>query len=103
MKNIVITGSTRGIGLAMAVEFLKAECNVCISGRGDSLTETAIKQLTGYENQYIYVPCDVQKKEALQNLWDESAKKWGQIDIWISNAGQNAPYKFAHETEESYI
>ena len=39
MKNIVITGSTRGIGYAMAVEFLKAGCNVTLSGRGEKLND----------------------------------------------------------------
>ena len=33
MKNVVITGSTRGIGLAMATVFLRAGCNVTLSGR----------------------------------------------------------------------
>jgi len=33
MVNVVITGSTRGIGIAMAKEFLKKDCNVTISGR----------------------------------------------------------------------
>ena len=37
MKNIVITGSTRGSGFSMAVEFLKAGCNVTLSGRGETL------------------------------------------------------------------
>lgn len=36
MKNIVITGSTCGIGFVMANEFLKARCNVTLSGRGEN-------------------------------------------------------------------
>jgi len=103
MKNVVITGSTRGIGLAMSIEFLKAGCNVTLSGRGEVLNEDAKEQLKGYNNKYIYVPCNVQKKEALEKLWILSARKWGQVDIWINNAGQNAPHKFAYETEESYV
>lgn len=34
MKNVVITGSTRGIGFSMAMEFLRMGCNVTLSGRG---------------------------------------------------------------------
>lgn len=37
MKKVVITGSTRGIGLSMAIEFLKAGCEVTLSGRGSQL------------------------------------------------------------------
>jgi NAD(P)-dependent dehydrogenase (short-subunit alcohol dehydrogenase family) len=36
MKNVVITGSTRGIGFAMARKFLQAGCNVTLSGRGEA-------------------------------------------------------------------
>jgi short-subunit dehydrogenase len=38
----------------------------------------------------------------LQNLWDASLAQWGRIDIWINNAGQNTPYIFSWETDESY-
>jgi short-subunit dehydrogenase len=103
MKNVVITGSTRGIGLAMAIEFLKAGCNVTLSGRGRGLPQPAAEQLRGLEKQYIYIPCNVQDKVDLQKLWDLSAKKWGIIDIWINNAGQNAPHVYAYKTEKSYI
>nr|HQH63231.1 SDR family NAD(P)-dependent oxidoreductase [Clostridiales bacterium] len=41
MKNVVITGSTRGIGFAMAAEFLRAGCRVTLSGRGKALPESA--------------------------------------------------------------
>ncbi len=102
MKNVVITGSTRGIGLSMAAEFLRAGCNVTLSGRGEALPETAAASLSLFKEKYIYVPCDVQKKASLQNLWDVSMKKWGGIDIWINNAGQNVPHVFAWETGEAY-
>ena len=42
MKNIVITGSTRGIGFSMATEFLRAGCNVTFSGRGEELAKAAL-------------------------------------------------------------
>jgi short-subunit dehydrogenase len=102
MKNIVITGSTRGIGFSMAVEFLRAGCSVTLSGRGEVLVEAAITELSPFEGKYIYVQCNVQKKSSLQNLWETSLVQWGQIDIWINNAGQNTPYMFSWETGETY-
>ncbi len=101
MANVVITGSTRGIGLAMAVAFLRAGCRVTLSGRGDTLTKETVQTLVPFEDHFIYVPCDVQIKENLQNLWDVSAAKWGTLDIWINNAGQNTTHKAAWETGES--
>ncbi len=101
-KNIVITGSTRGIGLAMAEEFLRAGCNVTLSGRGDTLPHMAAQRLKSFASSCIYIPCNVQSKDSLQGLWVKSAEKWGQIHIWINNAGQNAPHRFTWETAESY-
>ena len=102
MKNVVITGSTRGIGLAMAAEFLKAGCNVTLSGRGEALSKETLDMFYNFSGKYIYIPCNVQEKSSLQNLWDASVSKWGKVDIWINNAGQNAPHKFSWETGETY-
>lgn len=102
MKNIVITGSTRGIGLSMATQFLRIGCNVTLSGRGEELSEATRSTLSSFEGKYIYIPCNVQKKANLQILWDESSRQWGGIDIWINNAGQNAPHIFSWETGETY-
>jgi short-subunit dehydrogenase len=102
MKNVVITGSTRGIGFSMATEFLRAGCNVTLSGRGEALPEAARSELLPFEGKYIYVPCNVQEKASLQNLWDRSLAKWNTIDIWINNAGQNAPHRFSWDIGETY-
>ncbi len=102
MKNVVITGSTRGIGFCMGLEFLRAGCSVTISGRCESLIPEASAALTPFEGKYIYVQCNVQDKAQLKNLWDVSLERWGQIDIWINNAGQNAPHVLSWETGETY-
>jgi NADP-dependent 3-hydroxy acid dehydrogenase YdfG len=103
MKNVVITGSTRGVGLCMAKEFLKSGCNVTVSGRSEKSFEIAKQELAEFSDKVLYVPCNVRRKEELENLWQESARKWGQVDYWINNAGQNAPHEFAYDTEQSYV
>lgn len=102
MKNIVITGSTRGIGLAMAMEFLRAGCHVTLSGRGEGLTKEVLNVLSPFEGNYIYISCNVGEKADHQNLWDVSFAKWGSIDIWINNAGQNSPHEFCWEIDEKH-
>ena len=101
MKNVVITGSTRGIGFAMAEEFLRAGCIVTLSGRGETLGNQVRATLSPYEGKYIYIRCDVQQKADLQNLWDTSMLHWGKIDIWINNAGQNTEHVYVWETAEA--
>lgn len=49
MNTIVITGSTRGIGFAMAREFLAAGCGVTLSGRGEGLPEGARSALKPFD------------------------------------------------------
>ena len=102
MKNVVITGSTRGIGLAMAREFLKAGCQVTFSGRHENPPQTVQEELEG-NSRCIYVACNVQEKASLQRLWDESIRQWGTIDIWINNAGQNVPFLPVWETDERFV
>lgn len=100
MKNVVITGSTRGIGLAMAMEFLKAGCRVTLSGRGESLRPELAQTLQPYRETYQYVPCNVQNKLDLECLWNAAVAQFGAVDIWINNAGQNAPHDWIYNTGE---
>ena len=102
MKNIVITGSTRGIGFTMAMEFLKAGCSVTLSGRSEALTAQASALIKPFEEKYIYVSCNVKDRKSIEQLWETSVQKWGSIDIWINNAGQNTPHLFSWETDENY-
>lgn len=103
VKNVVITGSTRGLGLEMAKEFLKAGCNVTISGSRENSFHREKHQVEGFENGFIYVPCNVKKVSEVKNLWTKAVEKWGTVDIWINNAGQNVPHEFMWDTEAEYI
>lgn len=103
MKNVVITGSTRGIGLEMAKEFLKSGCNVTISGRSDIISATLLERLKGYADKYQYVSCNVKEQSEIETLWMQAADKWGRIDIWINNAGQNCPHEYCYDTATTYV
>jgi NADP-dependent 3-hydroxy acid dehydrogenase YdfG len=103
MKNVVITGSTRGLGFAMAKEFLKAGCNVTISGSNLSSFDKGRDEIKEFEKQFIYIPCNVRNISEIRNLWAKSAEKWGSVDIWINNAGQNCPHEFMWDTDEEYV
>lgn len=103
MKNIVITGSTRGVGLCIAREFLKSGCNVTVSGRNEKSFEAARIELAEFSERVLYIPCNVKVKSELENLWNESIGKWGRVDFWINNAGQNCPHEFVHDTGQNYV
>lgn len=95
MKVIVITGSTRGIGYGLAESFLARGCAVVISGRTpDTVAEAVTKLQTDFATHQVFgVSCDVTDYDQVQHLWDESVKHFGQIDVWINNAGLSGPQK----------
>jgi short-subunit dehydrogenase len=103
MKNIVITGSTRGLGLEMAKEFMKSGCNVTISGSKPESYPNAREKLKDFEPKYIYIACNVRNIADIQNLWLKSVEKWGSVDIWINNAGQNCPRESLWDTPDDFI
>ena len=88
-KTIVITGSTRGIGFALADSFLRKGCSVVISGRKDASVKDAIKELKKKYNpdRVRGAVCDVREIDDLQKLWDFAFKEFQAVDIWINNAG----------------
>lgn len=89
MKNIVITGSTRGIGHGLALEFLKRDCRVMITGRDqDQVDDTvaAFRADFGKDN-VAGSTCEVTSIVSLEGLWRNSVEAFGRVDVWINNAG----------------
>ncbi len=90
MKNVVITGSSKGIGKGYAREFLKRGHNVAICGRSQQSIDQALSELNADVTDGAKLfgqVCDVADEIQLQALWDHAVQKFGHIDIWINNAG----------------
>jgi NAD(P)-dependent dehydrogenase (short-subunit alcohol dehydrogenase family) len=93
MKIVVITGSTSGIGFGLADAFLSLDCSVTISGRSQVKLEKAYKRLSKKHDagRLFYYPCDVKYYDQVQALWDTVKNHFGNIHIWINNAGIGHP------------
>jgi short-subunit dehydrogenase len=89
--NIVITGSTKGIGYGMAQEFLKRGHNVMVSSRRADAVEQVVTDLNGEFPQRTVLgrSCDVAEFDHVQALWNAAVEGFGQVDIWINNAGRD--------------
>lgn len=83
---VVITGSSRGFGYAMAKEFLKAGAWVVISSRDAEAVRAAVSALPNPEATRG-IPCDVRDLEQVRRLAAAAVEKFGRIDVWINNAG----------------
>ncbi|HLP74166.1 MAG TPA: SDR family oxidoreductase [Bacteroidales bacterium] len=90
MKTVVITGGTRGIGASLVKDFLKLGWNVAWSGTREKTVQDSLSSISvSYPgNSYAAFVCDVSVESDLKALWDNAAKKFGQIDIWVNNAGR---------------
>ncbi len=93
MKVVVITGSTRGIGYGLADSFLDLGCAVAVSSRTPGAVEKAVAELSAkYEPARVFGQvCDVTDFGQVEALWDAARAHYGQIDIWINNAGLSNP------------
>ena len=89
--NIVITGSTKGIGLGMAREFLKRAHDVVISSRSAAAVDSVTEQLrTEFPDRRVAgFACDVADYAAVEALWQDSLEALGSVDIWVNNAGRD--------------
>ncbi len=87
--NVVITGSTKGIGLGMAREFLQRGHDVMVSSRTPQAVDQVVADLREEwpERNVAGRVCDVADYGQVQNLWDRAAEILGSVDIWVNNAG----------------
>lgn len=90
MKHVVITGSARGLGLALAKRSLMLGCRVTISGRNAAALEAAraklVESLPEHAHSLAAITCDVTSAEQVEALW-AGARALAPVDLWINNAG----------------
>ncbi|XP_059063465.1 chlorophyll(ide) b reductase NOL, chloroplastic isoform X2 [Cryptomeria japonica] len=94
--NVLITGSSKGIGYALAKEFLRA----------DDRVQAAIENLKNeFGDQHLWgTTCDVRDGESVRALVEFARKTISYVDIWINNAGSNAySYKPLMETSDEAL
>ena len=93
-KVAVITGSSRGIGRAIAVRMAEQGAKVVISSRKEAACAEVVAEIDAAHGagRAIAVPANISSKEDLQRLVDEANKAFGRIDILVCNAASNPYY-----------
>ncbi len=87
-KTALVTGSTSGIGLAIATELAKNGADIVINGFGDAdAIEKERKTLEGYGVKAAYIEADLSQAQATRDFIDQAFETLGGIDILVNNAG----------------
>ncbi len=106
MKTVVVTGSARGFGYCLAKKFKENGYNVVLSDVNQENLEKAVDSLSKVgpmETKVISTLCDVTKHEEVESLWNKAKEAFGNVDIWINNAGVNSPNKGVYEFSDKEI
>lgn len=100
MKNVLITGATKGIGKAIAVKFAAHNYNLAICSRNKDEVTSLAQELSSTHNIKVFaMEVDVCDTELLERFADESIKTLGSIDILVNNAGVFIPGMVHTEAE----
>jgi glucose 1-dehydrogenase len=101
-KVAIVTGATKGIGLACAQEFAQEGARVVLSGRTESLGGAAAEGIRAAGGDAIFVPCDVSRKDQVDALVQATVQHYGRIDIVVNSAGVNHSANFFDTTEKDW-
>lgn len=103
-KNVLITGSSRGIGKAIAVGMANQGANVVISSRKTDVCESVAAEINALgKGKAVVIPCNISHKDQLQALVDATHEKLGQIDVLVCNAAVNPFYGPMSEMPDSAL
>ncbi|MDR1322481.1 MAG: SDR family oxidoreductase [Gracilibacteraceae bacterium] len=86
-KVAVITGGNSGFGKAIAAEFAEEGCRIAICGTKPEKTEAVRREFAAAGYDVYAQVVNVANCEEVQNFADNAAARFGQIDIWVNNAG----------------
>ena len=88
----IVTGSTKGIGRAIAEQLAQAGAKVVISSRKADSCEEVAAHIRSEGGEAAAIACHIGKREDVEHLVSETKNKYGQIDILVCNAAVNPYY-----------
>jgi 3-oxoacyl-[acyl-carrier protein] reductase len=108
-RSAIVTGGSKGLGLAIATQFVTSGANVVIAARGPEALESAAKAISdgaattfggNARGRIITVAGDVAKAADIKRIHAEATKAFGQVDILVNNAGVSRSGAFETLTDE---
>ncbi len=100
-KNVFVTGSSRGIGLAIAHKFASLGANVLLNGRGQ-LGQDLLDSFVGYGVKVLAISGDISSAQDAKRMVAEAIETLGSVDILVNNAGITKDGMALRMTEEDF-
>lgn len=100
-KNVFITGSSRGIGLAIAHKFASLGANIVLNSRGP-ISEELLNDFQQYGVKVLAISGDVSNFEDAKRMVDQAIEGLGSVDILVNNAGITQDTLMLKMTEEDF-
>jgi NAD(P)-dependent dehydrogenase (short-subunit alcohol dehydrogenase family) len=88
-KVAIIAGGTKGIGLGIALEFVREGAQVVVGGTTEKNGATAVQAIESAGGEGMFVNCDVASLTDLDNIIERTVDRFGRVDIYVANAGIN--------------
>jgi len=98
-RTAIVTGSTRGLGEAIARGLHARGAEVCITGRNETRANEIAEELG---DRAWAAPLDVSRRESIAGVVDAAQSRWGRIDILVNNAGMTPPKPFFEITDDEW-
>ena len=100
---VLITGSSRGIGSAIAKTLAKENYNIVINYKeNETEAKKVFEEIKTYNSNVLMIQADIRKTTEVENMFNEIEKNFGNVDILINNAGIASVRFFQDITEEEW-
>lgn len=93
-KVAVVTGSTQGIGRAIALRFAREGAKVVVNGRGDKAGQDTVNEIAGSGGQATFIKADVGREDEVRELVAGAVRAYGRIDVLVNNAAPSELVRF---------
>lgn len=100
-KVAVVTGSSRGIGRAIAQQLAAHGARVVISSRSRESCEPVARGIVDAGGHAMVIPCNVGRAEERKQLIDQALEAWGRIDTLVCNAAANPVYGSMRDVDDA--